>query len=216
MGQRPVRRRGGPHDGHDHVLALPALLLARERRRERVGLRRVHPRQPAAPDRDRPVGADDHPRDRARVPPAAAGDGHPHGRAVGRLHRGGAVTHRGGGSAQAAHGPDERRGGCGADRVGAHDGLGGPASAGIAERQKRTAPPESSASSDGGVRYGSRHDASRRRPQGRWLGAARRHLDGDVHRRPGRDDAERRDPRHREGLSAPRRPPSSRRWRCIP
>ena len=74
-GRQPVRRRGRPHDGHDHVRALPPVLLAGDRRRGRVAVRRVDPRQPPAAHRDRPVGADDHPRDRARLPPADPGHG---------------------------------------------------------------------------------------------------------------------------------------------
>ena len=51
LGGRPVRRRGRPHDGRDDVLAFPPVLLARDRRRGRVAVRRLDPRQPAAPHR---------------------------------------------------------------------------------------------------------------------------------------------------------------------
>ena len=42
-GSDHVRRRGGTHDGHDHVRALPPLLLAGDRGRGGVAVRRVHP-----------------------------------------------------------------------------------------------------------------------------------------------------------------------------
>ena len=45
--RRQLRRRGRPHDGHDHVRAVPPVLLARDRGRGRVAVRRVDPRRTA-------------------------------------------------------------------------------------------------------------------------------------------------------------------------
>ena len=42
-----LRRRGRADDGHDHVRAVPAVLLARDRGRGRVGVQRVDPRRTA-------------------------------------------------------------------------------------------------------------------------------------------------------------------------
>ena len=47
LGERQLRRRGRPHDGRHHVRALPPLLLAGDRGRGRVAVRRVHPRRTA-------------------------------------------------------------------------------------------------------------------------------------------------------------------------
>ena len=55
---------------------------------------------------DRPVGPDDRPRHRARVPPADPGHREPDRRPVGRLHPRLAVAHRRRGGAQAAQDPD--------------------------------------------------------------------------------------------------------------
>ncbi len=106
LGGQPVRRRDRPDDGRHDVLALPALLLTGDRRRERVGVRRVDPRQPPAAHRDGHVDPDHHPRDRARVPAADPRHGQPVDRPVGRLHRRAAVAHRGRRGTQAAEDPD--------------------------------------------------------------------------------------------------------------
>ena len=106
LGRRRLRRRDRPDDGRHDVLALPAVLLARDGRRGRVAVRRIDPRQPAAAHRDGPVRADHHPRDRASVPPADPGHGQPVDRPVGHLHPRAAVAHRGRGGAQAAQDPD--------------------------------------------------------------------------------------------------------------
>ncbi len=61
--------------------------------------------QPLA-DRDGALRADDHPRDRARLPPADPRDREPDGRPVGRLHPGEPVAHRRRGGQEAAQDPD--------------------------------------------------------------------------------------------------------------
>ena len=106
LGGQPVRRRDRPDDGCHDVLSLPPVLLAGDGRRERVGVRRVDPREPAAAHRDGHVDRDDHPRDRAAVPAADPRHGQPVDRPVGRLPRRAAVAHRGRGGAQAAQDPD--------------------------------------------------------------------------------------------------------------
>ena len=53
LGGQPVRRRDRPHDGCHDVLAVPAVLLAGDGRRERVGVRRVDPREPPPAHRRR-------------------------------------------------------------------------------------------------------------------------------------------------------------------
>ena len=58
LGGRELRGRGRPDDGRHDIRAVPPVLVARDRRRERVALRRHDPGQPPAAHRDGPVGAD--------------------------------------------------------------------------------------------------------------------------------------------------------------
>ena len=94
LGGRRLRRCRRADDGRHDVRSVPPLLLARDRGRGRVRVQRVHPVEQPAPHRDGDLGAVDHPRDRARVPPADPGDGQPVAGPVGRLHPGRALDHR--------------------------------------------------------------------------------------------------------------------------
>ena len=114
VGERPrtaATRRAD--DGRDHVLALPHRLVPGDGRRDAVGLQRLHPAQPGTAQGDRALHRHHRAGDRARHPPERARHGRPDRRAVARVHRRGAVTHRGRGGEEALQGQHGRRRGRG-------------------------------------------------------------------------------------------------------